>query len=380
MKELLICFPLPSDNIGISYTALSIFKGMQKLGVPVKFITPLAKREGREIPQIEVLPGLFRMLPWRYISKIAVTAYHKKLMQLCKPGCVVDFWSDNPTALLAQTKSAGAVVIKEKFNCTQKIAKRILNEEYLRCGAGTRSTIQDASIATELEQFDIADGIMSPSPMVRKTLLDSKVAADKIIDTSFGWNPEHLAGEGSTLLAGVKRPIFLFVGTVCIRKGAHLLLQYWQKASVDGTLVFLGNVQKEMAPFIEPVRQRKDVIFLGHHEKAFSIFKESDVFCFPTLEEGGPLVTYEALGYGLPAIVSPMGAGAILRDGVEGKIIDPHDESGWMNAIVGFAGNQKQREVFSSNASVRAALYTWDAIAQQRYKAMMDMANKIAGT
>jgi hypothetical protein len=44
---------------------------------------------------------------------------------------------------------------------------------------------------------------------------------------------------------------------------------------------------------------------------------------------GGPLVTYEALAHCLPMLVSPMGAGAIVRDKIDGVIVPDHSAEHW---------------------------------------------------
>ena len=49
-----------------------------------------------------------------------------------------------------------------------------------------------------------------------------------------------------------------------------------------------------------------------------ALYRTADVFVFPSLEEGGPQVTYEACGCGLPVITTPMGAAESARQNQEG--------------------------------------------------------------
>ena len=62
-------------------------------------------------------------------------------------------------------------------------------------------------------------------------------------------------------------------------------------------------------------------------------YREADFFAFPSLEEGSPLVTYEAMANGLPVLTSPMGAGGIVRDGKDGIIVSPYDEEALVTGL-----------------------------------------------
>jgi len=370
-KHLYVCFPLPTDNVGISYIALSIYRKMIKNGLKVSFVTPVVRRGIDKKNITQTLPLPFRFLPWKYVSKMAVAGYGNTVKKRCSRDAVVDLWSDNPTWLYDALRENNVTIVKEKFNCAQKIAYTILNNEYERIDSPSRCGITDSSIRHEMEQLEIADYIMSPSPMVKKTLIQVGVPQEKIIESSFGWEPGSNAAP-SSYLANYKKPCFLFVGTVCIRKGAHLLLQYWKNAHIDGTLVFLGGVHSEMAPFVNEFQGRSDIVFLGHIEKAFSVYNECDIFCFPTLEEGGPLVTYEALSRGVASIVSPMGAGAAVRNGLEGLVIDPHNETEWIDGMRKLAADATLRSTMVIEGKRRVADFTWEKVALQRYRAIME--------
>lgn len=373
-KELIYCYPLPTDNVGISYTALSLYKEMRKKNIPVSFLTPMVRNIKPIDGLIQCVSWPIRTLPWRYLSNIALKLYEKKIMQKINSGTVVDLWSNNPTLLYEKLRQKKITICKEKFNCAQLVARKIISSEYEKLNIYNTLQINQLSIIKENREFQISDFIMSPSPMVKESILLTGVDSRKIIDTSFGWEPCKKPVSKKSVLK-YKSPRFLFVGAVCIRKGAHLLIDYWKKANIEGTLIFLGQIQKEMEIFVKKVADRNDIVFLGHYEKAFNIYSECDVFCFPSLEEGGPLVTYEALSRGLPSIVSPMGAGAPLRNGIEGFIIDPHDELGWIDAMKIMTSNITLREKFAKAGITRSLTFTWEKVAEKRYTEIM---NRIA--
>ena len=57
---------------------------------------------------------------------------------------------------------------------------------------------------------------------------------------------------------------------------------------------------------------RSDVIHRDYTSDIALAYREADFFAFPSLEEGGPLVTYEAMANGLPVLTSPMRAGGVV--------------------------------------------------------------------
>jgi glycosyltransferase involved in cell wall biosynthesis len=343
---------------------------MRQQGFPVSFLTPVIRKEAFGLGIRQTTPLPFRILPWRCQRRLCFRNYTKAVLRAARPGVVLDFWSDHPSPLLAEAKRRGATILKEKFNCAQAVARDILSAEYARLGLANRCKITEASIQREWDQLTIADLINSPSPLVTDSLIHIQVAPKKIIDTSFGWEPRPTTREQPSLVAMCKRPRFLFVGSVEVRKGAHLLLEYWKAARIDGTLVFMGAVREEMRSIIERLQPGPTVVFLGHREKAHQIYDEVDVFTFPSLEEGSPLVTYEAMGRGLPVLLSPMGAGGIARTNFDGFVVPPHDRSEWIQALTRLAADPPLRRQFGATAAARATKFLWEKTAAQRYASL----------
>src|SRR5437660_678809 len=159
---------------------------------------------------------------------------------------------------------------------------------------------------------EAADWIFAPSPFVRRSLIAAGIPAGKVLSTSYGWSPQRSGAPRRERAA--KASVFLFVGTVCIRKGAHLLAEAWAQAAVPGQLEFCGQLLPEIERVSRTHLARPDVRLRGQVTTISSAYAAADVFVFPTLEEGSPLVVMEAMAQGLPVLTSPMGAGEILRD------------------------------------------------------------------
>ena len=85
----------------------------------------------------------------------------------------------------------------------------------------------------------------------------------------------------------------------------------------------------------------------------------------------GVRIAYEALAWGLPCLVSPMGGGEIIRDGVEGFVMDPYDVDLWAERIRQLAQDHALRETMARAARERAATFTWDRVGIHRRELLL---------
>jgi glycosyltransferase involved in cell wall biosynthesis len=84
----------------------------------------------------------------------------------------------------------------------------------------------------------------------------------------------------------------------------------------------------------------------------------ADVFVFPSLFEGSAVVTYEALACGLPSVVSPS-AGSVVRDGIEGFIVQPRDVDALAGRMERLGRDPALRARMARAARARAIEYDW---------------------
>ena len=157
-----------------------------------------------------------------------------------------------------------------------------------------------------------------------------------------------------------------------MRKGIHLLLDYWKTANINGTLKIIGDIDKSISNALEPYLNNENVEFISFVHDIDKIYKEADIFILPSLEEGSPLVTYLALGAGLPCIVSPMGGEGIIRHEQEGFVIDPHDKESWVKSLRLLANDPQLRKNQSESARQRSNTFLWEKVGKQRAKLLLE--------
>lgn len=277
------------------------------------------------------------------------------------PGDIVYIWPPYDLRLIRRAQARGAIVVAERTNCMAEMGRKVLVEAFARRGRPLPEGWYPAiGISEELQQMRQCDYITAPNPLVTQSLLDAGIPASKILDTFYGFDPVRLAPA-----IGIDRPerspVFAFVGLGIVRKGLDVLLEAWAQAGVEGTLMIAGEVDDDIRRDYVEILSRPDVQLLGHIRDIASVYAAADVFVFPTHEEGGPQVIYEAAGCGLPSIVSPMGTGRIVRDGHECLIINPLEVTELTDAIERLAKDAHLRRVMGHAAAERAKAFTWSS-------------------
>ncbi len=268
-------------------------------------------------------------------------------------------------------KSAGHIILTENMNTHQATSKEILDAEYHRLGLIPQHGIDEKSIAKECAKLELVDYVFSPSSEVTKSLLRADVPSEKIIQSSYGLGQKDILLPQDVASRARRTDLTaIFVGRIGIRKGVHLLLEYWAKAGVKGKLKLVGSIEPSARHLVEPYLNRHDVEHVPFTNDLRSVYLNADVFLFPSLEEGSPLVTYLALGSGLASIVSPMGGDGIINHGHEGLIVDAHNADEWIDSIRKVFSDTEFRLKISSNAYNKAGEYLWGNVGRRRVESL----------
>ena len=98
-------------------------------------------------------------------------------------------------------------------------------------------------------------------------------------------------------------------------------------------------------------------------EKKFNeIYEDADAFLFINLDQSWGLAVFEAMGRGLPVIVSnSVGATELLNDGVDSLIVNPLDENEISDNIERLKDDSYYGKI-SKNAIRNVSHYTWDEL------------------
>lgn len=369
---------LPLTDGGPAYTCQSFARTMQGEGLRSRIFTPLDRRtRPGEIPVEIGLPRRLSRLPLRLSGPVAQARIERRYLEACTRGgggAVAFMWGETSLSLARSLARTDAVVVREKYNCGKLAGLRILREAYGRIGAADaldETPYSPAHLEREKQVLDLADYVFCPSPQVNGTLREIGIPDGKMIPTSYGFDPERLMGE-TRALPPADGPTFLFVGTICVRKGAHILLEAWRRAALPGwRLILLGQMEPVIGTLYADILARDDVEHHAFTRDVGGYYRSADYFIFPSLEEGGPQVTYEAAFCGIPSLVTPMGAGAILRDGIEGVVLDSDEPEAWAAMLRGLDRGETYRAQAAA-AHARALEFSWERVGAQRRRALLD--------
>jgi glycosyltransferase involved in cell wall biosynthesis len=152
----------------------------------------------------------------------------------------------------------------------------------------------------------------------------------------------------------------IFSGALIKRKGIHHLLEAWHRLNLpEAELWLVGSVHDEAKPFLNQF-WRDNTRVVGFVPDPESYLSQSTVHVFPSQWEGSAKVTYEAAACALPQITTRE-AGDVVRDGVEGIIVEPGDVDAIAAALEHLYRHPEVVERMSSAARRRVVEnFTWD--------------------
>jgi O-antigen/teichoic acid export membrane protein/glycosyltransferase involved in cell wall biosynthesis len=372
---------LPLSQRGPSYSAVMMSNAVNSPELPTTIFAPANTWTGRPL-DVPVVSGGFGLgvTSERLLRSVALRSLRarasERLMAALEEApdrTIAWLFGDLQTTTALDIKSRGVLLVREKINCARAFHHRVLSEEHARLGLPPFQGVSQDAIDRELSELAQADAIFCPSPGVLKSLLEVGVPPEKLVESSRGWEPARLAGE-SRLLPPAPGVTLVFCGSLNVRKGVPILLEAWAKAGIEGRLVFAGGMDPLVSQHYGRLFERPDIVRLGFVEDVGGLFRSADWFVFPTLEEGMPKVTYEAAACGVPALVSPMGAGAFVRHGIEGLVIDSVDSDAWAEAIASLPARVEERRAMSEAARARAQDFVWEAVGARLRRELLNVA------
>lgn len=287
-------------------------------------------------------------------------------LQRVQAGDICYFWPGTSNAAMQAARNKGATVVLEFINTHVAYAKHILDAECDRLGIPSITT--DLDIEGEEQRLALADFAFAPGPFVGDSIRRSSPSDVGILETSYG---AYVPKRAPDRIRQTRPMRFLFVGLFGVRKGAHTLLDAWKKTDIEAELYIVGTISPEMQARLDATEDDR-LRYLGYRADIGAVYSQADVFVFPSLEEGGPQVTYEAASYGLPLVVTAMGGGRIAD--VENAIIVPSSDSDALaNAFVRLNADRELAEAMGRAARSAALQFDWPEVARQRL-ALLDAA------
>jgi glycosyltransferase involved in cell wall biosynthesis len=172
------------------------------------------------------------------------------------------------------------------------------------------------------------------------------------------------------------RRVLLYLGRINKTKGVEILLRAFAKATTeipDVQLVVAGpaNSPGEVR-YGDSLRALSDrlgisdrVSFTGRlsDDDKLAALEYCSALVLPSLYEPYGIVLLEAAAHGKPSIATRTdGPSSLIRDGVNGLLVDPGDEEGLANALGLLMNDEGLRAKLSAEARLTASGFRWEHI------------------
>ncbi|WP_333318435.1 glycosyltransferase family 4 protein [Microcoleus sp. B4-C1] len=364
MLKLSALFPIHCDDRAISHVFFSVCKQWQNPELKARMVVPSCDSSCRDSNIVEAIPSLLKKLYYRSDSAPKIKA-EKHFLKDIKNFDVAYLWPGLSVDTVKSVNKQSKAIFLERVNTCQRQAKSILDDAYSRLELQPQHTITPETIKNEEEKLKLVDFLFCPSPAVVKSFQDAGVPEEKLLLTTEGWSPERFPNYQFQKPPSEEVNV-LFLGFACVRKGVHLLLQAWERAGIKGKLTIFGRLEPAIAQTCSHLLERSDVVHFDYALDYSSAYRQADFFVLPSLEEGSPLVIYEAMGHGLPILASPMGGGGVVRDGIDGIILPPYDTDAWVEGLRQLSNSPDLRAKMGAAARQRALELTWPQVAARR--------------
>jgi glycosyltransferase involved in cell wall biosynthesis len=167
----------------------------------------------------------------------------------------------------------------------------------------------------------------------------------------------------------------LFVGSWLDHKGVHYLREGFEIIAKRNSHVRLtiagcgGDARTLKASFDPAVREQLEVVPFVSRSEMPDLYARHDLFVFPSLFEGLPIVLLEAMASGMPVVTTETcGMKDVIEDEHNGLLVKPAHTGELVAAVERMMESPELRARLGQAAQNSAKRYTWRRVAEQLEK------------
>ena len=205
------------------------------------------------------------------------------------------------------------------------------------------------------DEVEYTDLFLSPSSFTSQCFDNWNIPSVKRREIPFGTDIEefHPVDKKDDTIR------YSFSGGLSRRKGTDSLLRVWNKLQLENAELHLyGRIRD-----IDKRLLKMDSIFTYGYIPLSEELPKNDVFVFPSLLEGSAKSVYEALACGLAVVTTP-NSGSVVRDGIDGIIIEEKNDGILEEAILKLYRDRTLLNKMKASARERAGQFTWEIYAR----------------
>jgi len=245
---------------------------------------------------------------------------------------VIHCWSGVSEEILESPDAKKAFTFLMRGSSHVLTQRRLLDEESHRASV-VLDKPSEWMIAREQREYELADRINVLSSFSRRSFEEEGTPSSRLsllplgVDLeAFRPTPEVDELRRRRILEGHPLRV-LYVGLLSYRKGLLDLARTIERLE-EGRFHFtlVGQQMPEAEVLVTSLASRVEILGKLPQSSLPSAYGLADVFLFPTIEDGFPVVLAQAKAAGLPIITTPHGAGTdLIQHGRDGWIVPIRD-------------------------------------------------------
>ena len=313
--RVLYSFP---HRIGVGRICTTAWEQVNGIAAAGAQVTAMPASVGLDLPAgVRVAPTLSRgrlRIPYRLLGELRALEVHDRIVARRLPSLagqvdVVHTWPLGSLETLRVARRLGIPTVLERPNAHTRFAYEVVREECrklrVELPADHEHAYNEAILAREEAEYELADRLLCPSEFVVKTFLDRGVAPERLLRHIYGYDAAQFHPPAAPRPTDAPLTL-LYVGVAAVRKGLHYALDAWLRspASKTGTFLIAGEVLPAYGGRLADRLAHPSVRVLGHRDDVAALMRRSDGLILPSIEEGFGLVCTEAVGSGCVPLVS----------------------------------------------------------------------------
>jgi glycosyltransferase involved in cell wall biosynthesis len=219
---------------------------------------------------------------------------------------------------------------------------------------GPDSPATDAVLDAECKMADL---ILAGSTFARRSFIEEGLPPDRVVAIPYGVDVSRFTPGPRVRNDGRFR--IVYVGRISQRKGIGYLLQAYDRfRRSDTDLQLVGNIVGDARCLAPHAASFTHTPHLPNHELV-QVYRDADLFVFPSLLEGMGLVALEAMACGCPVVVTHNGPGDVVRDGIDGLVVRAGEVDALARAMERIYEDRDLRKSMAVAARQQAEQYAW---------------------
>lgn len=285
---------------------------------------------------------------------------------------VVHTWSGVSEELLARRPRVEGVTLLMRGSTHIDEQDRLLRDEQERAGL-TLDRPSSWIIGREHREYDLADRVLVLSSHSEQSFIAHGFPKERLVRVPFGVDTRRFRMSDAVITERVERlrhttdPLrVLYVGALSYRKGLFDLERVVTRLGHRGfEFSFVGPVLPEAEAAAARMQAHARMVGkLPEHELPHE-YARADIFLFPTIEDGFPIVLTQARAAALPIITTSHGAGTDIVTSVdEGWIVPIRDAAATEACLLDLGADRNRLADMTVHLHDQGPLLDWPAAAR----------------